>query len=211
MPMNIAQSTTAETSLIACPDCDLLHRKIRLRDGETAKCSRCGAMLYRQKRNSHERTLALAITALILFVLSNVYPFMTFKLEGRVQENTLISGVIELFAAGKSGLAGLVFLASILVPLLKILGMLYVLLPLKFDRQPWKVATVFRAVKVLHPWAMMEVYMLGVFVAIFKLSQMATIVPGTALFAFAALIVTLAATGVTLDPRIVWDRLEAAP
>jgi paraquat-inducible protein A len=90
---------------------------------------RCGAVLYRERRDSLERALTLTLTALILFVLANFYPFMDFKIEGRVQESTLISGVIGLHNGGHWGLAGLVLLTSIALPLGKILSMLYVLLP----------------------------------------------------------------------------------
>lgn len=196
--------------LLACHECDLLHRTQALADGDTAKCSRCGAVLYQQKHNGLERTLMLNLAALVLFVLANVYPFMTFELEGRVQQNTLITGVLELYGNGMVMLAVLVFCASILAPAMKILGTLYVLLPVSFNRLPWKAASAFRWIQTLSPWAMMEVYMLGVLVAIVKLSQLATIVPGIALYSFVALIVITAAASVTLDPRIVWDRIEVA-
>lgn len=200
--------STPEMSLIACHDCDLLHPVQPLRDGQTALCMRCGAVLYRQRRDSLERALTLTLTALILFTLANFYPFMDFKIEGRVQESTLISGVIGLHDGGHWGLAGLVLLTSIVLPLSKILSMLYVLLPLKFNRRVPHVAATFRMVETLSLWAMTEVYMLGVLVAYIKLTKLATIVPGVALFAFAALIVVMAAADVVLEPRLVWQKLE---
>ncbi len=196
------------TQWVACHDCDLLQRRRPLDYGEIARCARCAALLYQRKRNSRDRTLMLTLTGLVLLVLANSFPFMTFKLEGRVQENTLITGVLELYSAGRWELAALVFGASILAPCLKLLGMLYVLLSLTFDRQSGKLAVVFRAIETLHPWAMMEVYMLGVFVAIVKLSQLATIVPGIALYSLAALILTNAAATAALDPSVVWKKLK---
>ena len=105
-------------------------------------------------------------------------------------------------------LAMVVFIASILAPLLKLLALLYVLLPLHFGRQPWRMAQVFRWIETLHPWAMTEVYLLGVLVAFVKLSDIATIVPGVALYSFAALIVVMAATDAALEPEAIWERLE---
>ena len=198
-----------EDSLIACPDCDRLYRKRPLREGEKARCGRCGALLYQHKRDSLERTLTLSLASLVLFVLVNVFPLLDFKLQGRVQESEVITGVKELYEQGFWELAILVFCVSILAPLLKILCMLYVLLPLRFDRRSWRMASVFRIVETLHPWAMTEVYMLGIFVAIVKLSDIATIVPGIALYSFAALIVLMAAADAALDPDNVWERLEA--
>ena len=195
--------------LFACHDCDLLYRKKPLREGEKAKCMRCGAVLYRRNRDSLDRTLTYSLTALILFLVANVYPFMTFKLEGRAQESILFTGVMELYLQGYWALAVLVFAASIFFPLVTILGTLYVLLPMKFNWRLWRSAIVFRYVSTLIPWAMMEVYMLGVFVAYVKLTDLATIELGMALYAFSVLIVIQAAAGAALDPEEIWERLQA--
>lgn len=153
----------------------------------------------------------LTITALILFILANTFPFMTLNIAGREQGTTLISGAIAFHESGMWGLPMLVFLTSILVPAVKIIGMLYILLPLKFNRLPWKVGPLFRFLQAVTPWGMMEVYMLGVFVALVKLADLATIVPGIAIYAFGALILIMAAASTTLDPRIVWNRLRVSP
>ena len=196
--------------IIACQDCDLLHRQRPLRDGERAMCTRCGAVLYQQKRNSLDYTLVFSLTALILFVMANVFPFMTFKYEGREQGSVLFTGVKELFVQDLWAVAILVLLVSIVIPLLKIAGMLYVLVPLKVNRRPWKASPIFRIVEALHPWAMVDVYMLGVIVAMVKLNDFATIVPGAALYSFAVLLISMAAAGAVLDPHDVWERLEVA-
>ncbi len=83
--------------MIACEFCDLLHRPRPLRPGEKAKCSRCGGVLARRSRNPIEGTLALAISALVLLVLANVFPFLKIGLEGQVRENTIATGVIGLW------------------------------------------------------------------------------------------------------------------
>ncbi len=197
-------------ALLACHDCDLLHRTRPLRHGERATCSRCGALLYGKKRDSLDHTLTLTLAALILFTLANVLPFLTFKMEGRVQESILFSGVKELYAQDMWALAVLVLAVSIVFPLVKIFGLVYVLVPLKLNRRPWKASLLFRTVERLHPWAMMDVFMLGVLVAFVKLADFATLVPGVALYSFAALIVIMAATDAGLDSHTVWEKLEAA-
>jgi paraquat-inducible protein A len=197
-------------SLIACHDCDLLYRKHSLREGERATCSRCGAVLYQKKPDSLERTLILALTSLILFVLANVFPFMSFHLQGREQVTLLISGGIELFNQGFWQLAYLVIAVGVFFPLLKILGTLYVLIPLKFNRKIWRAQEVFRLVGALTSWCMMEVFMLGMIVAYVKLIDLATIVLGISLFSFAALIVIVAMADSTLDAEEVWERMESA-
>jgi paraquat-inducible protein A len=105
-------------------------------------------------------------------------------------------------------LAILVFCTTILAPLAQLLGMLYVLLPLRHLRVPPKFALVFRFVHSVQPWSMMEVFMVGILVSVVKLAKMAQIVPGIAIFSFFALIVVLAAATVSLDSHEIWERWE---
>jgi paraquat-inducible protein A len=195
-------------AIIACHECDLIHRRQPLPNGGTARCIRCGAKLYSRKRNSLDRVLALTLAALILFIVANVYPFLTFRIEAQIQETNLITGVIELFQQGMWIVAGVVLLTSIVMPLLEITGMLFVLAALKLRRRPWKLALLFRAIRSFRPWGMMEVFMIGILVAVVKLSKMASIIPGMALYAFMALIFILAASAAALDPHIVWKQLD---
>jgi len=206
-------ATTPEqtASLIACHECDALVRERPLRPGSVARCPRCGGLLHRARRNSIERTLAFALAGLVLFTLANVYPFMTFRLEGREQESNLVTGAIVLWQEGLPELGVLVFLTSVGFPALEIFGLLYVLAPLRVDRRPARhFGPVFRMILAIGPWGMLEVYMLGVLVAIVKLSEMATLTPGIAFWSFCALIVTTTAARATLAPEAVWRRLGAA-
>lgn len=197
-------------SLLACHECDLLHHVAVVPAGQSARCTRCGAVLYREKQDSLDRTLAMAVAGLILFVIANSFPFLSFKLEGLVQETTLLTGVKELYLAGMWELAVLVGLTTVVIPLLELLGLLYVLVPLKLNRLPWKLGPVFRWVRKIQPWGMMEVFMLGILASVVKLAQLAHIVPGISMFAFGALIVVLTAAATLLDPRLVWERVSWA-
>ena len=100
---------------------------------------------------------------------------------------------------------------GIAFPLLELTGLIYMLLPLKFDRTPWGMAGVFRVIRALQLWGMTEVFLLGILVSIVKLAGMATVIPGAALYAFLALIFVVAATAASLDPDIVWDRVKITP
>ncbi len=195
-------------SYIACHDCDLLHRRQPLPPGGVAACSRCGTVLYRNRRNSLDRTLAMAVCGLILFIIANLSPFLTLKFEGQTQETNLVTGVMELYRQGMVPIALLVLATGIAFPLLELTGLIYLLLPLKFDRTPWGMAGVFRVIRALQPWGMTEVFLLGILVSIVKLAGMATVIPGAALYAFLALIFVVAATAASLDPDIVWDRVK---
>ena len=194
-------------SLIACHECDLLHKIQPLPDGGAARCVRCDALLYYQKKDSLDRTLALIVAGLVLFIVANTFPFLAMKSKGLVRETTLITGVKGLYLQGMESLALLVLLTSILIPFVQIAGMLYVLVPLKFNRVPRNLALVYRFIRGLQPWAMMEVFMLGILVSYVKLGKMAKIVPGLAIYSFVVLIFVLAGAAASLDPRIIWDRL----
>ena len=207
----MAAATTAPTDLrdwIGCHECDLLQRKRPLSPGERASCSRCGCSLYEEKRNGLDRALALTLASLVLIVLANVFPFMIFSLDGRVQESTLFSGVLELYHSGAAPLAALVFAATIAVPLLRLLGLAAVLFAVRTGRTLPHLARLFRGITWLGPWGMMEVFMLGVLVALVKLSEMATILFGASFYAFVALIVVSSASAAALDPRLVWAHAE---
>lgn len=200
----------AAADLIACHECDLLQRAPLLAPGATASCRRCGGVLYRRRRKSIERTLALAVAGLILFTAANTLPFLAFRMQGQVVETTLITGVRDLHEQGMTALAALVLVTSILAPLGQLLALLYVLLPMYVARPAPGAATVFRFLRRLQPWSMMEVFMLGVLVSLVKLADMAEIVPGLAIWSFSLLILVIAAASATLEPRQVWLRLGAS-
>jgi len=199
----------SRTSIIACHDCDLLYELPPLQEGSVAKCSRCGAVLQRHKRDSLNRTLAWTIAGLILFVVANAFPFLDLKKGDLIRQTTLITGVMELYQQGMRSVAVVVFLTSILFPAVQLAGLLYLLLPLKVKLLPWwKPASVFRFIQRIHPWAMMEVFMIGILVSMVKLGKLAKVVPGISIYSFAILIFVLAAAASSLDPHLIWDRLE---
>jgi paraquat-inducible protein A len=205
--MNGTSADVAGTPVIACQECGTVHPMRALPEHGAATCARCGAMLYRSKPDTVRRTLVLTLAALIMFALAHAFPFMTFKLEGRADTSTLLSGVIGLYDEGFWPLAAVVLLTATLLPLAKLLSSLYVLLPILLDRRPPGIARVFRAAELVRPWAMMEVYLLGVLVAYVKLTDLARIELGIALYAFVALILLMVAAEATLDPHQVWQRL----
>jgi paraquat-inducible protein A len=163
-------------------------------------------MLFQHKPNRLERTMALTVAGLILFVVANSFPFLGFKIQ--VHKTLLITGVQELYHQGMWILATVVLLTTIVLPAAQMLGLLYVLVPLRLNWIPWKFREVFRFIQSIRRWAMMEVFMLGILVSILKLAKMVTIVPGIAAFAFMALIFVLAASLAVLDPHAVWERIK---
>lgn len=195
-------------AVVACLVCDALHRMPPLPDRTVARCRRCGAVLGAFRRNSVEAVFALSVAALIMFGVANRYPFMSLELAGQLRHSTLATGALQLWQQGHAALATLVFFTTIVAPGLQAALMLYVAAPVAMGRLPWAAAGVFRATGLLRPWAMAEVFLLGVIVSVVKLDDIAVVIPGTALWGLAALVLLLASSAVLLDPRDLWARLE---
>jgi len=195
------------SQLIICHECDLVHYRMKLSPGQVARCVRCGNRLYDVKVNGIRRALALTVTSLVLFVLANVYPFMTFSRDGIEQITTLLGGVGQLREADMVGLALVVGFVALAAPLLQILGLLYVLVPAVLAKRPWKRELSLRILEFLRPWGMIEIFMLGSLVALVKLQAYAKIEIGVAFVSFAALVITMSAAASHVDPE---DLFEAA-
>ena len=155
-----------------------------------------------------EGTLALALTAAVLLVLANAFPFLRLSLEGQVQENTIASGVLGLWVGGQGALAVLILFTTILAPALRILGLLYVLLPLSLGRVPPSVAGALRFQEGLVSWAMLDVYMLALLVTLMKLAQMASLRLEEGAFCFGALFLVLTLVSASYEREALWDRVE---
>lgn len=203
-------ASTVSQRLLGCPDCDLVLEAAHVDSHHIATCPRCGALLFKGRGHRLERAVALQLAALILFVVANAFPFITFRMEGLEQLSHLATGIFEFYQRGLWPLAVVVAMATIVFPLIKILGSLYVLLPLRSGRVLPFSTKVFRTVEALRPWAMMEVFLLGVIVAYVKLVDFASIDLGPALFAFAALIIIVTAADAVIEPREVWNGLGPA-
>jgi paraquat-inducible protein A len=195
--------------LIACHECDLLQREIRVRFAGAARCRRCGAVLYRNTGNSLDRTLAYSLGAAVLMIVANTFPIVGLEAQGNRTSTTLFGTVRTLYETDMTSVAVLVFVTTILMPVLDIGAMLYMLLPLKFGWVPKGLPATFRLVQAVRPWGMVEVFMLGTLVSLAKLSHLAHVVPGVALWSFGLLMFLVAAAAAAFDPRELWARVEA--
>ena len=194
---------------VACHECDLLIDVPALAPDQVARCARCGATLYRNPADCLDTTLSLSFASLFLYVVANTFPFLAFGSGSNMRQTSLFSGVLDLHHQGMTILAIVVFITSLLLPAFKILGQIYVLLPLRLGRRAPAMEEIFRWLLHTRAWSMMEIFLLGILVAFVKLAGMAEIVPGVALWAFGCLVVTLAWSSAKLEPRVVWDRAEA--
>ena len=188
------------TALVACPECDALHRRQPIGRGHKARCIRCGAVLYRNSRLTPDRMVALLLGALIVLLIANLFPIVSLQAKGLQTSTTLFGCVLALWRDGRQLVALLVFATTMLFPLVELLSLLAVLLA-----GPRTAPRLWRLVQALRPWGMVEVFMLGVVVSLVKLSHMARMMPGPALWAFAALTLLLVVI-VSFDPRALWDQ-----
>ena len=205
--------SVAERYIMACHECDALqHVQAELARREVVLCSSCNALLHKfMPASAVERSLALYLSALILFIIANLFPFITLKMGGREETDLLLSGPAALFAAGNFDIAMLVLLTSIVFPLLTMFGALYLLIPAYFGRPAPAIGIVYRAVHRLMPWSMVGVFMLGVIIAVVKLLDMAHLEFGIALVAFAALVPVLVIAQQHFNSTLFWPPQQEIP
>jgi paraquat-inducible protein A len=204
-----SRARRAVSQIVACRECDLLQRAALAAAGSVGRCHRCGATLFRIPREGGiERAVALLSATLILFAVAQTFPILTMRFQDHHTAATLLGGVYGLYREGMALLAGVVLLTGFLLPLAQLLGMLAVLFPFYLHRRPRYLRRWLRIVEIVSPWSMLEVYLLGVLVALVKLGHLATVAPGIAIWAFGLLILLLAAAETVIDPHALWARLE---
>lgn len=205
-------SAQPDPALGACPHCDLLYRRTPLQPGERGYCPRCGARLYRRSRLGAEGMLAIAVAALVCFGLANAYPIVELSVQGLRSAATLFGSVVMLWAEGHALTAILVFVTTQAIPLADLVVTIALLAAtLRRERTgrhpPW-FPVLLHLLHQARPWGMVEVFMLGVVVSLVKLVHLAHLVPGVALWAFAALAVMMTLIQ-SFDLHALWD--EAPP
>jgi paraquat-inducible protein A len=193
--------------LIACHECDLLQREIAARARAKACCARCGAVLYRDHPHSLEHALAFALGAAVLYVLANVFPVVGLEVQGELVQTTLTGAARALYKDDMKTLAAVVFVTTVVAPLVQLVAMLGLLVPLRLGRKPRGGPSLFRTLRLVQPWGMVEVLMLGVLVALVKLAHLAAVIPGIALWSLFGLVILLAACVATFDARTLWSKV----
>jgi paraquat-inducible protein A len=164
--------------------------------------------MYRSFRGDIDLPIALAVSALVLFILANAYPLIAVDANGTTRTATLLGAALALYGQGYAALAALVLTTTVLVPLSQILTYLYVLVPLRRGRRAAAQDAVLRALTSLRPWAMVEVFMLGALVALTKLAESATVLPHIALISYGLLMFTLAALLALTPAEQLWQWVE---
>ena len=196
--------------LVACKTCGLVQRVGSLPSGALVECARCGSAVRTKKRNTLNRTAAFSLAALMFYWPANVYPILRIELYGAHSENTVFQGAVSLFEHGQGLVAIVVVLASIVIPLLKLLGLFCLVVTTRFWSTRRRVARtwIYRTIEVIGPWAMLDVFLLSILVSLVKLGDLATVLPGRGLFAFAAVVVLTILASTSFDPAQIWETPE---
>jgi len=200
--------TTSET--VACPDCDLLQRIPPLPPGGKARCARCAETLAIRRPDPLDRPLALTIAAAIAFVIANTMPLMGLSAVGREASTTIIGGAYEMWLQGSEITAVMIAFCAVIAPAGHIAFLLVVLLAVRRPPAPRWIGELLRSAHLMQPWSMTEVMMLGILVALVKIAELATVLPGIGMYAAGAFIALLSAVIVTFDPHEVWKRVRWA-
>ncbi len=187
-----------------------MQRLPDLAPGASARCPRCDRELWRRREDSLNRTLALTLGAAILYVVANSIPMLGLTVVGRQAATTVLGGALHLWENGPQLVAVLVLFTAIIAPALQIVFMLGIVLGALRERPPRWVGTLLRHHPTPRTWSMIEVMMLGVLVALIKIADYATVIPGAALFILWVLVFLLAGIQSSFDPREVWQRIQWA-
>ena len=179
--------------------------------GKQLLCSRCKSRITHDRSHSLQRTTAFLIAAFVLYFPANIYPIMKLVSFGEESRETIISGVLQLIATGQIGIAIVVFMASIFVPIFKIatLGFLVGSVYFNIGWRPVVRTKLYRFVEWIGRWSMIDIFMISVLIALVKLKALATVEAGVGALAFAAVIILTMFAANSFDPKLIWEKGES--
>ncbi len=197
-------------TIIACRTCDLVQSIEALEPETVAECCRCGSVIGERKPGSLGRTAAFSLAALVFYAPANLYPILRMQLHGAYSESTVWDGGVSLIRHDQLLVGAIVLLASIAIPLVKLIALFLLVVTAKAGsaRGRHERTWLFRIIAAIGPWAMLDVFLLAVLVALVKLGELATVLPGPGLFAFAAVVVLTTLASASFDPKLIWEPPE---
>jgi len=200
--------TKNATQLIACQQCDALYDTPILKQGQSAKCTRCGCLLAERKVDSIDRSFFWSIAGIILSVPAIYLPIMGVALLGQYNQATLFDCILALIDRGFFMIATLVFLFTLAIPIVRLLGAFYITYSFKFNRLKPSLLYFFRAYHHLDNWAMLNVFMLGIVVSMYKLLDDTELSVNMGLLAFILWLICSTIASSALDQDYIWQELE---
>lgn len=194
--------------LIACQQCDALYEKPELRQGQSAKCIRCGSTMAERKVDSIERSFSWSLAGILLLMPAILLPIMGVTLAGQYHHASLLDCIVVLIDREFFMIATLVFLFALAVPVVRLFGAFYITYSFKFNKLKPSLLDFFRAFHYLDHWAMLNVFMLGIVVSMYKLLDDTELSVNMGLLAFIAWLISSTMASVALDQDYIWQKLE---
>ena len=198
-----------DAGIVVCNECHELNRQEP--DSTSQTCTRCGAIVHARRPNSIARTWALLIAASILYIPANILPIMTVSTLGQGSPDTIMSGVIQLVQHGMFPIAAVVFVASILVPTFKLVGIALLLFSVQ-RHQPLSARqriVMYRFIEFIGRWSMLDIFVIAILVAVVNFGRLASVEANLGAAAFASVVILTMLAAVTFDPRLIWDNTES--
>lgn len=198
----ISMNSAAAAGLTSCHTCYLLVA------ARQQRCPRCGSPVHSRIPNSVQRTMALVLTAAILYIPAMTLPIMQTVSLGTPVDSTVIGGVIVLWNMGSYPIAIIIFVASVLVPLGKLAALTILCWFVTYGRSvtPHQQTTLYRITEFVGKWSMIDVFVVAVLVALIKLGDVLSFYPGLAALTFACVVITTMIAAEMFDPRLIWDK-----
>lgn len=172
------------------------------------RCPRCGSHLHLRKPYSLERTWALLAAAGCLYIPANMLPIMTVSGFGGPESNTILTGVVAFWRSHAYPVAIIIFVASVLIPILKVAALIWLCLAAKgaTATSPKALSRLYHITELLGRWSMVDVFVVAILVCLVQLGAIMTITPGPAALSFAGVVVLTMFAAMSFDPRLLWDR-----
>ncbi len=194
----------ADRGLAGCHTCH------RVSPVSGKNCPRCGTRLHLRKPSSIQNTVALMAAATALYIPSHMLPIMTVVELGDVTHNTIVGGMMTFWRTGAYPIAIVIFTASILIPLLKIVALTWLCAAAtgKVHPSPAALGRIYWFTELLGRWSMIDIFVVGILVSIVQLGNYMTITPGPGALAFAGVVMLTMFAAMSFEPRMLWDRLD---
>lgn len=202
-PLTSGYQSARQSGYLLCSDCNKLHKLAM----EGHHCDRCGVKLHSRIPNSLNHSWACLITAVMLFLPANLLPIMTFKTFGQGEPSTILGGILQLLERDMLFIALVVLTASIVVPLLKIIALTILLSTVQFGLETnlRQKTIMFRAVEWIGRWSMLDIFVIGILVALVQLGNIAHIEGNHGATAFAIVVILTMFSAIAFDTRLIWD------
>jgi paraquat-inducible protein A len=206
------EPTLMKSGLALCLTCEKVIEDNRPHPALHLSCPRCGSRVDRRIRSSLSHTWAFVLTGFFLLIPANICPITQVVRFGAGEPDTILSGVMGLVRSGMIPIALIIFVASIVVPIFKLLGLSFLLLCIQFKWRvsPFHCTLMYRFISLIGKWSMLDLFMISILAALVDMGAVSSVVPGSGATAFAAVVVVTLLASISFDPRLLWDLKDNA-